>query len=85
LLFGHAGQDHEPAVTDYHRPCADQSGKWCQWEPSEDGVGKFYYSLEWMTYLIDIFLAPGARLAGELTSPMEPRVPVHMHECWSLI
>lgn len=75
---GYAGQDHEPDVTDYNRPCADQPGKWCQWEPSEDGrelawngVEKFYYSLEWMAYLIDTFLAPGARLAGELASPTE--------------
>jgi len=42
-------------------------GFWCDWVPCWDGcclsyygVEKFYRSAEWLRYLIDIFLRPGA-------------------------
>jgi hypothetical protein len=64
---GDYGQAREDDVTDYNRPPAGQPGLWCQWVPSEDGTTiahdggeKFYDSPEWMTYLIDHFLKPGA-------------------------
>jgi hypothetical protein len=47
---------------------------YCQWVPTEDGAGlewdqveKFYDSVEWMAYLIDHLLRPGAvaSLAGD--------------------
>jgi hypothetical protein len=51
-----------------------------KWEPTEDGTAikwngleKFYDSTEWMTYLIDTFLKPGALLASELASPVPGR------------
>ncbi|MFJ6215057.1 hypothetical protein ACIQGZ_17230 [Streptomyces sp. NPDC092296] len=46
-------------------------GYWCNWEPTGDGAAlewnggeKFYHSPEWMRYLIDHFLKPGARAVG---------------------
>jgi hypothetical protein len=36
-------------------------------------VEKFYYAEEWMTYLIDMFLKPGAVLASELPNPVPGR------------
>ena len=70
---GYAGQDVEPDVTNPNRPCPDQPGTWCHWEPSPDGrelawngSEKFYYAPKWMAYLIGTFLAPEARLAAEL-------------------
>jgi hypothetical protein len=67
----------DPDVLDHNEPPAGQPGLWCQWEPTQDGaalrwngVEKFYYSVEWMTYLIDTFLKPGAVLESELASPV---------------
>ena len=34
---------------------------------------KFYNSEEWMTYLIDLFLKPGAVIATELANPVPGR------------
>lgn len=55
----------------YNRPPDGQPSLWCQWVPcwdgcclSYDGREKFYRSTEWMTYLIDHFLAPGAQARG---------------------
>jgi hypothetical protein len=36
-------------------------------------VEKFYYAEEWMTYLIDMFLKPGAVLGSELSNPVPGR------------
>jgi len=64
---GFAGQAHEEDVIDYNSPPPGQPGQWCQWAPTEDGTAiewdggeKFYDSAEWMEYLIDHFLKPGA-------------------------
>ncbi len=68
---GVAGQGEmghgDPSVIDYNRPPEGQPGLWCQWVPSDDGESiawdegeKFYDSPEWMKYLIDHFLKPGA-------------------------
>lgn len=61
------GQAREADVTDYNSPPLGQPGLWCQWVSTEDGSGivwdggeKFYDSSEWMKYLIDHFLKPGA-------------------------
>lgn len=63
LMF--AGQPVK--VIDHNQPPDGQPGLWVHWVPSEDGaqIGwdqgeKFYYGAEWMKYLIDHFLKPGA-------------------------
>ena len=50
-----------------NRPPPGQPGLWCDWTPcpkgcclSHNGVEKFYGSGEWMQYVIDHFLRPGA-------------------------
>ncbi|MEV7025544.1 hypothetical protein [Kitasatospora sp. NPDC093558] len=69
---GYAGQGHDPDIRDFSKPPAGQPGLWCQWEPTDDGAAiqwngheKFYDSPEWMTYLVDHFLKPGAHAQGE--------------------
>lgn len=54
-------------VIDSNEPPPGQPGLWCQWEPSCEGKclvwddgEKFYAPTEWMRYLIDHFLRPGA-------------------------
>ena len=61
-------------IFDRNAPHSSQPGLWCQWEPSEDGTQiswngteKFYDSVEWMAYLIDSFLKPGAVVQQNLT------------------
>lgn len=46
---------------------AVQPGLWCQWVPTDDGSAlvwneteKFYNSADWMVFIIDNFLKPGA-------------------------
>jgi hypothetical protein len=55
-----------------NRPPAGQPGLWCNWAPTDDGATiqwnqaeKFYYSTEWMQYLVDHFLKPGGHAHGE--------------------
>lgn len=55
-------------IHDYNQPHPDQPGLWLQWIATEDGSAiewdeneKFYYSLEWMTYIIDHLFSPAAR------------------------
>lgn len=62
-------------TSDYNVPPAGQPGLWCDWEPCWDGcclayngVEKFYGAVEWMRYLIDHFLKPGA-LASQTRDP----------------
>ncbi|MEU8927085.1 hypothetical protein AB0D10_40235 [Kitasatospora sp. NPDC048545] len=69
---GFAGQGHDADIRDFNKPPAGQPGLWCKWEPTDDGAAiewngceKFYDSSEWMAYLIDHFLKPGARARGE--------------------
>lgn len=75
--------DSTPADSDVSDPNEYQPGQpgyWCNWEPVDDGsaltwngVEKFYDSPEWMSYLIDTFLKPGALLADEMTHPVADR------------
>ena len=68
-------RDHsysELGFDDYNRPPAGQPGLWCGWEPTDEGTTiewnqteKFSYSTEWMQYLIDHFLKPGAHAQGQ--------------------
>lgn len=65
---GFAGQGHSPDIIDYNSPDETQPGLWLGWGPSEDGTSiewdgreKFYYSEEWMAYLINNLLAPSGR------------------------
>jgi hypothetical protein len=61
------GQRHTADVIEFNDPPPGQPGLWCQWVPDDDGLfirwdeaEKFYYAAEWMAYLIDHFLKPGA-------------------------
>lgn len=65
--LGFAGQAHEPDIIDYNEPPEGQPGLWCHWVPTHDGEAivwdggeKFYNAAEWMQYIIDHFLKPGA-------------------------
>lgn len=61
-------------VVDQNEPPTGQPGLWCQWVPTEDGMGlewdggeKFYNFVEWMQYIIDHFLKPwGITVNGEI-------------------
>ncbi|MBB6032948.1 hypothetical protein [Phytomonospora endophytica] len=68
---GHAGQGRDPDIRDFNKPFEGQPGLWCRWEASADGsriawngAEKFYDAAEWMAYLIDHFLKPGAVASG---------------------
>jgi hypothetical protein len=70
---GSFGQGEDSDILEYNNPPAGQPGLWCQWTPTEDGTGikwdggeKFYNAEEWMTYLIDHFLKPGAKATSVL-------------------
>jgi hypothetical protein len=65
---GMFGQGGDSDIRDHNEPPEGQPGLWCQWIPTDDGkaIGwdggeKFYYAEEWMVYIIDHFLRPGAR------------------------
>jgi hypothetical protein len=67
---GFMGQDEGPNVIDYNEHADGQPGLWCQWVPVDggralawNGTEKFYDSDQWMAYLIDHFLRPGAKAA----------------------
>ena len=62
---GMCGQDHEDSVIDYNHPPSTQPGLWCQWVPTDDGMGiewdggeKFYHYVEWLQYIVSNFLEP---------------------------
>lgn len=68
---GFHGQDRTEDVHDHNAPPEGQPGLWCQWVPNEDGTAiewdqgeKFYDAPEWMAYLIEHFLQPGAHAAS---------------------
>ena len=76
---GSYGQAHDASVSDYNNPPLGQPGLWCQWRPSKnpktgafnriewDGAEKFYNYVEWLEYLIDVFLRPwGYTLFGSV-------------------
>jgi hypothetical protein len=62
--------DNEPTGGEsYNRPAPGMPELWCPWTCCDDGcclqwdgVEKPYAPQEWLTYLIDVFLRPGARL-----------------------
>ena len=63
----------EDSVLDHNRPPEGQPGLWCQWVPNADGGlewdqgEKFYNYVEWLSYLIDNFIAPtGRTVSGEV-------------------
>lgn len=67
---GPFGQGRDTDIRDFNAPPEGQPGLWCKWTPTDDGAGiewngveKFYDSPEWMTYLIEHFLKPGAHAA----------------------
>ena len=73
-------------VIDSNEPPPGQPGLWCQWVPScggrclvWDGGEKFYAPTEWLRYLIDHFLRPGA-LASTAGLPGFERFTFD-HEC----
>jgi len=64
---GDWGQGEDDDITEYNDPPRGQPGLWCKWVPTDDdasiewdGGEKFYYAEDWMQYLIDHFLKPGA-------------------------
>jgi hypothetical protein len=64
---GFAGQDSEPDILDYNVPPEGQPSLWCQWTVSDDGTRimwdegeKAYCMDEWLAYIIEHFLKPGA-------------------------
>ena len=72
---GDFGQDREPDIIDYNKPPVTQPGLWCQWVPSEDGMGiewnggeKFYNYVEWITYITENFLKPEGYVINGMVS-----------------
>lgn len=64
---GDFGQGGDPDIRNFNQPAEGQPSLWCQWVPTDDGTAiewdggeKFYGAEEWMRYLIDHFLRPGA-------------------------
>jgi len=62
---GDFGQNSDESVLDYNGHPRTQPGLWCQWVPTEDGLGiewngteKFYYYVEWLEYIVENFLKP---------------------------
>lgn len=58
---------------DYNAYAEGQHSLWCDWVPNADGTciswngtEKFHEPDQWMAYLIDTFLKPGAHLSAEL-------------------
>lgn len=70
---GFCGQDRDDSIVNYNYPPETQPGLWCQWMIDDDGNlvwdggEKFYEYGEWLTYLIDNFLAPSGYVCnGEI-------------------
>ncbi len=66
-----ASDDPGDDVDAHNRPPPGQPGLWCDWVPCLDGHclayngrEKFYRPVEWMRYVIDHFLRPGAIASG---------------------
>jgi hypothetical protein len=67
------GQGRDADIRNYNEPPEGQPGLWCQWVPTEcgcaiewDGGEKFYDSAEWMKYIVEHFLKPGALAIGKV-------------------
>lgn len=70
---GAFGQGPDSDIRNFNEPPAGQPSLWCQWVPNDegteiewDGGEKFYRSADWMAYIIDHFLKPGAIAASQL-------------------
>lgn len=70
---GYAGQGDDPDIIGFNQPPPGQPSLWCQWVPTDDSAGiewdggeKFYDAAEWMQYIIDHFLKPGAYAKSQL-------------------
>lgn len=70
---GFMGQDRDDSIVNYNYPPETQPGLWCQWMIDDDGNlvwdggEKFYEYGEWLTYLIENFLAPSGYVCnGEI-------------------
>ena len=70
---GFMGQDRDDSIVNYNDPPETQPGLWCQWMIDDDGNlvwdggEKFYEYGEWLTYLIENFLAPSGYVCnGEI-------------------
>lgn len=78
---GMAGQDHDASILDYNREPDEQPGLWCQWIPTDDGMGikwdggeKFYHYTEWLNYLIEHFFTRwGYVISGQVAYSGESR------------
>jgi len=65
-------EDDHKNVVDANHPPKTQPGLWCQWVPTEDGMGieadgceKFYEATAWIRYINDKILIPrGYKLSG---------------------
>lgn len=64
---GNPYAEDEAAYVDVNLPPEGQPGLWCDWMPTGEGAAlhvegreKFYQPVEWLTYLIEHFLKPGA-------------------------
>lgn len=62
-----SASDHPGGAWPGNHPPAGQPGLWCDWTPcpkgcclSHNGAEKFYGAGEWLRYVIDHFLRPGA-------------------------
>lgn len=71
---GDFGQGRDSDVVNYNSPPTGQPGLWCNWTVTDDGSEilwdegeKFYYAKEWMAYIIEHFLKPGAVAASALS------------------
>lgn len=85
------GQNDDPDVRNSNAAPEGQPGLWCQWTPNVgsefftdaeegaalvwDGGEKFYESENWMVYLINHFLKPGAEASKDLEASVaqDPR------------
>ena len=70
---GDFGQGRDPDIRDFNRAPAGQPSLWCNWTVDAegsmiqwDGGEKFYSAGEWMIYIIDHFLRPGAIAKNDL-------------------
>ena len=70
---GEFGQGRDSDIEDHNHPPQGQPGLWCKWVPTDDGMyikwsgaEKFYDSAEWMKYLIEHFIKPGALAIGKV-------------------
>ena len=70
---GDFGQGRDADIINFNDPPPGQPSLWCQWVPSDDGTTiewdggeKLYCAEEWMAYIIDHFLKPGAEAKASL-------------------